>query len=501
MQIIETTNEGLKKGLKIILPGSSLAEQVNKRLLEIGKTIRLPGFRVGKVPLNVLKTRYEAAVYGEVLDKAIQESCEKALKEKKIQPVAQPKVEFEKLDKGEDVEFTIEVETLPEIKDIDFKNIKIEKPVAKVKDSQVKEALEKVADQRREKTELKKARAVKKGDMINFDFEGKIDGVAFPGGTAQGFELEIGSGQFIPGFEDQVVGKKIGEEADIKVTFPEEYGAKDLAGKDAIFTIKVHKIFEMSKPKLDDDFAKNLGAPDLKAVKEDIRKKLQSEYEEFSFAKAKRQVLDQLADSSDFEVPETLINQEFDQIWAQIEQDKENGRLDEEDAKKSDEELKEDYKEISVRRIRLGLVLADIGTKNKINVTQDEINKKVNEEANRFPQQREQIIKIYQERPELLNNIRGPLFEDKVVDFILTQAKVSDKEVDLEELLKPVEEDIKPKKTKKAAAKKKPAAKKEEKPKAETKKKAAAKKPAAKKTTAKASEKKDSTAKKKTAKK
>lgn len=502
MQIIETTNEGLKKGLKIILPGNKLAEQVNTRLEELCKTIRLPGFRPGKVPLKVVKMRYEDAVYGEVVDKSIQESCEKALVEKEYKPASQPKVDIIKFEKGEDLELSLEVEVLPEIPDVDLKKFKIEKPVAKVSTEQVESSLKQLAEQHASshKTEIKKKRALKKGDIANFDFTGRINGEEFAGGAAEGFELEIGSGQFIPGFEDQMVGLKIGEEKDLTVKFPENYGAKDLAGQDAVFTVKIHKIFEKTAPKIDDDFAKSLGLDNLKALKDSIESRIQKESENLSFAKVKRQVLDNLADTVEIDMPPSMIEQEFEQIWKQIEEDKKAGRLDEEDSKKSDKQLKEDYTEIAVRRIKLGLVLADIGSKQKIQVTNDEVNNWIAAEANKYPEQREMVYKIYQENPQLLQNIRGPIFEDKVVQYILDNADVKEKKVSMEDLLAPEEPAAKPKKkaAKKAAPKKEAKTSEKKATEKDTKKKATST-AAKKKTVAAKDDKKKTTAKPKTA--
>lgn len=475
MQVTETKSEGLSREFKIAIPAAEIDERVNDRLKEYATQAQMPGFRPGKVPVSLLKKRYGDAVRGEVLEQAVNTNTQRMMSEKEIRPAGQPKVDVQTFEEGSDLEFTVNLDVMPEITQPDFSKIKIEKMVVKVEDKEVEEQLERLADMHKESQPISDDRASKSGDVLVIDFLGKVDGEAFAGGAAEGYNLELGSGSFIPGFEDQLIGVKAGEEKEVNVTFPEEYGAEELAGKDAVFECKVHEIREAVAVAIDDELAKKMGKDSLDDLKQAMAEERSREYGELTRMRLKRSLLDQLADLADFDVPPGLMEDEFNAIWDQFQQEKEAGNLDEEEAAKSDDEQKEELRGIAERRVRLGLMLSEIGRQNEINVGQDEINRALFQAAQRYPGQEQQVIEFYRSNPEAMQQLTGPLYEDKVVDFVVELADVSETKVSLDEMLKEPEEAAakaaKPAK-KKAAAKKKTAAKK----KAPAKKKAAAKK-------------------------
>jgi len=459
MQVTETNAEGLKREFKIVVPADKIEAERTSRLEELSKQIRLPGFRPGKVPLALMKKRYGANVMGEVLEQTVQSCTQDVLSERDLKPAMQPKIEVISFDEGKDLEYSLSVEILPEIAQMDLKKVKLEKQKAKIADSEVEEALTRIADSRKTLEASDSKRKAKKGDTLEIDFVGRVGGEEFPGGKGEGYDLELGSGTFIPGFEDQLVGAKPGETHTVTVTFPEEYHAADLAGKEAEFEVVVKAHKDAKTPEIDDEFAKSIGFDDLDGLKAAVREQIEKEYAGVTRSRMKRQLLDALADMADVEVPPGMVEQEFEAIWRQIEDAKANDRLDEEDKGKSDEELKDEYQALAERRVRLGLLLADIGQKNEIQITQEDLNRAILEEARRFPGQEQMVFQYFQSNPQALDQLRAPLYEDKVVDFIFEMADVSEKEVSPEELTAEPEEDAdKPKK--KAAAKKKAPAKK-----------------------------------------
>jgi trigger factor len=435
MQVTETKAEGLKRAYKVVLSAGSLEERIQGRLKEISTQVNIPGFRPGKVPASILKKRYGPSVMGEVLDRAIQESTQKTLTDNEIRPASQPKVEITAFDEGQDLEFTIDVETLPEISEVDFKAIKLERLVSEVKDEDIQQSLEQIAQSRQTTNPLKTKRMCKKGDIVAIDFVGKVGGEEFAGGKGEDYKLELGSGTFIPGFEEQVIGKKPGESVTVTVTFPEEYHNADLAGKEAEFDVKLHAIEEKVVPEIDDELAKQMGKETLEELKDAISDELKSQYARSAHGLLKRDLMDELAKIDSFELPESMVDAEFKAIWEQIEAAKKADQLDEEDKGKSDEELEAEYKDIAARRVRLGLLLSDVGEKNQIKVEQEDVNRALMAEASRYPGQEKMVIEYYQKNPEAISNLQAPIFEDKVVDFVIELADVSDKTVTPEELL------------------------------------------------------------------
>lgn len=481
MQVTETKAEGLKHGFKVVVPAETIAAKVTDKIKSIGENATIPGFRKGKAPESFLRQRYEKAVMGEVLDELIQSETSKTLSDRSLRPAMRPKIEITAFDEGKDLEFTLDVEVVPEITPVDFATISLEKLIADIPEEEIEKALERLAAARSDSEPVKEDRAAKNGDVAVIDFVGSIDGVEFPGGKGENYSLELGSGSFIPGFEDQLVGKKAGEKVDVKVPFPADYHAKDLAGKDAVFAVTVKELRAKKAAEINDEFAKFFGKNSLDELREMIRGELLREYESVSMSNLKRVLLDALAEAHDFPVPESMLDLEFDAIWKQVQAAKDKNQLDEDDAGKSDDELRDEYRAIAERRVRLGLLLAEIGMKNKITVTDADLNRAIMMEARQFPGQEKAVFDFYAKHPEMLDRLRAPLFEEKVIDFILKAVKLNEKKVTPEELYKADAEDAK-----KPAKKAKKAAKAEDK----TEEKKPAKKAKAKEETADAEEKK-----------
>ena len=439
MQVIDKVSDGLKREFNVVVTAAAIEEKVEARLTEVGQQVRLPGFRPGKVPRDILKKRFGQSVRGEVLERTIDESTQQALTEKAIKPALQPKVELVSFDEGKDLEFAIKVEVLPEIAAADFSSIALSRDVATVQDSEVTKAIETLLSSRATTEAVTETRAAANGDVLVTDFVGRIDGTPFEGGTAQGASIELGSGSFIPGFEEQLIGVKAGETKELKVTFPKEYQAAELAGKDAVFEVKVTELRRKIIPELTEDFAKSVGAESVEAMRTRAREMIQSQYDELSRLRLKRQLLDKLAETNSFAVPQGMVDAEFDAIWRQVEEAKKAGQLDAADRDKSDDDLKTEYRNIAERRVRLGLLLSDVGTKNAITVAPEDFSAAVMAEARRYPGQEGAVVNHYQRNPQALETLRAPLFEEKVVDYILGKAQITDKVVTVEELQKDVD--------------------------------------------------------------
>jgi trigger factor len=436
MQVTELSAEGLKHQFKIVVPSSELTSKIDERLAEMAKTAALPGFRPGKVPVSLLKKQYGQALFGEAVEAAVNTSTAKAIEDRGLKPALQPRVDLKQLEEGKDVEFEVVVEVLPEIGKLDFSGVELERLKAEVPEKDIDEALERIAKANREQKPVDPPRAAQKGDAIKLDFVGSVDGVEFPGGAAQDYVLEIGSGSFIPGFEDQLVGAEIDKPVDVKVTFPAEYGAPELAGKDAVFKCTVKEVLEYVDKPADDELAKKNNFENLEAMRKAIGERIGQDYTQISRTMIKRQLLDKLADSHKFAVPEGLVEGEFNAIWQRIEEAKKNGQKVEED----EEKMRKEYRDIAERRVRLGLLLADVGRSNSIDVTPEELNQAAMREAMRYQGQERQVLEYFSKNPEVKDQLRAPIFEEKTVDFILELAKVSEKSVTPEELLKAARE-------------------------------------------------------------
>jgi trigger factor len=434
MQITETNAEGLKHEFTVVIASNDIEQKMQDRLIEIGKTVRLPGFRPGKVPMPLLRKRYGASLLGEVLESTVSDSSAKAIADKGLRPAMQPKVEIVSFKEGTDLEYKLAVEVMPEIKPVDFAEIELERLRPEVPEEEVDKALVRIAEPHRKGEKVE--RPAEKGDVVVMDFVGSVDGTEFPGGSATDHRLELGSGRFIPGFEDQLVGVKADDERTVEVTFPADYGSEDLAGKAAKFAIKVKAVEAMQPATIDDEFAKELGFDDLAGLRKGVRDQLERDYGGLARQRIKRKLLDELAARHDFPVPPGMADLEFDTIWKQFEQAREQNKdAVAEDAGKSDDELKAEYRTIAERRVRLGLLLAQIGESNSLTVSPEEVNRALFEEARKHQGYEKQVIEFYRGNPQAMANLRAPIFEDKVVDFILEIAKVTDKPVSIAELL------------------------------------------------------------------
>jgi trigger factor len=434
MQVTETNAAGLQHDFKVVIAAGDIARKVDSRLVDVGKDVRLPGFRPGKVPMKILKQRFGGSVLGEVLDQTIRESSASLLDERGLRPAGQPKIEITSFDEGKDLEFGLSVEVLPEIVTMDLATIELERLKVETGDDEIESALQRLAEQRKTTEPIAGKRMSKKGDTVVIDFVGSIDGVPFEGGAATDYPLELGSSSFIPGFEEQLVGVKAGDAKDVEVAFPEDYGSADLAGKQAVFATTVKELRESKLPAIDDEFATGVGFDNLDALKTAVAEQIGGEYAQVARDAMKRKLLDILADAHDFEVPAGMVDGEFEGIWKQVEQARESDQLDDDDKARSEDELRAQYREIAERRVRLGLLLSDIGEKNGLTVTQEEVNRAIMQQARRMPGQEQQVIQFFRDNPDAQRNLQAPIFEDKVVDFIVEMAKVSERAVSLEEL-------------------------------------------------------------------
>ncbi len=435
MQVTESKNDGLSREYSITVPAEDIERRVEARLSEVGGQVNIPGFRPGKVPMKILKQRFGDSVLGEVLEQSVNETSQSVLEERALRPAMQPKIEIESFEKGSDLVYKMGVEVMPDIEPMDFSKLEVTKLVPEISEEEVDQALEGIAKDQRSTKPIEADRPAQEGDVLVVDFVGKIDGEAFEGGSAEDYRLELGCGRFIPGFEEQLVGAKAGQDVEVKVTFPSDYGSEALAGKDAVFETKVKEIHQYEDVQIDDEFAKSLGLDSLEALRTTIRDKLSGDYSEVARGRMKRELLDQLYAAHDFEVPPGMVESEFEQIWQQFEQARDEGRLDEEDQAKDEETLKQEYRDIAHRRVQLGLLLSHVGEQANVEVTQDELNRAVVREAQRYPGQEREVFEAYTKNPEMMGQLRAPIFEDKTIDYILEMAQVTEKPISVEELL------------------------------------------------------------------
>ena len=460
MEVTETSAEGLKHEFKVVVEGPAIEARVDAKLGELATTISLPGFRPGKVPMSLLKKRYGGTVIGEVIEETVNEGAQQALSDQGLRPALQPKIEITKFEEGGELEYTLSVEVLPEIAADDFSSIEVEQLKAQPTDEDVQSHLERLADAQTT-FEAEENRSAVPGDAVVIDFVGKQDGTEFEGGSAKDFQLVLGSGSFIPGFEEQLIGVVAGQNLDVKVTFPEAYSAAELAGQDAVFEVDVKEVKRPEAAAIDDEFAKKMGLESLDELKKTLTDQIKSDYDRVARNRVKRKLLDELAEQYEFEVPTGLVDAEFDGIWQQFGEQIAKSDGEDGESGKSEEEFKADYKEIAERRVRLGLLLSEVGTRNNIEVHQEELNQAMAEQARRHPGQEREFIQHLQDNPDAMGQIRAPIFEDKVVDFILEMVTVTEREVAPEELLKEPEDgeaEEKPKEKSKEKAKAKPKA-------------------------------------------
>lgn len=439
MQIQQTKAEGLLRSYRVTIPAADIESQLQEKLMEMGAKVRVPGFRPGKVPMAMLKQRYGASVMGEVVDNAVTKAASQTIEQEKIKPAMQPRAEDMEYEEGKDLSYTLHIEVLPEFTVVDLKTITVERPVAKADETLVVEGLERLSKNYRQTKKIDEDRPSQKGDVVLIDFQGTVDGVARPGMDAVDFELELGSGRFIDNFEDQLVGKKVGDDVTVNVTFPENYGEKSLSGKAAVFAVKLKELRILADAEINDEFAQSFGKETVAELRAAIEEQLQREVKGAVRARMKRDLLDKLADAHSFDLPQGLLDAEFRQIWDQVEQAQKHGQLPEADKAKSEDQLKADYRNIAERRVRLGLVLSEIGNSNNITVTTEELSQELMATVRRYPGQEQQIYKYYQQNPAALATLRAPIFEEKVVDFALELVVAKDYDISARDLFAQIE--------------------------------------------------------------
>src|SRR5271169_2259369 len=476
MQVTETSADGLKREFRIVVPAGELEDKVVSRLDELGRTIRLPGFRPGKVPMQILRRRYGPSVLGDVVESTVQGSSEDTIREHNLRPALPPKVDIVSFSEGADLEYKMLVEILPEIPEPNFADLGIERLIVEVPEESVDAAIARIAEQQRKSEPVE--RPAQSGDIIVVDVEGRVGDREIPGASGKDRQIMLGSGSFIPGFEEQLIGAAGNEHRTVRVTFPEDYGAAELAGKEAEFAVDVKEVRERAPVAIDDELGKAVGLESLAELRLEVQQQMERDYAMASRLRLKRALLDKLAERYDFAVPPGMVELEFNNIWAQhqAEQERQGGRDGDAGAEAApvsggaateaaeapaaaapssegepaagveaaeaeivadsgEESLKNEYNKIAERRVRLGLLLAEVGRSNNITVTQEEINQAITREVRRHPGYERQALEFYRQNPEAVANLRAPIFEDKVVDFIVELAKVDERRVTPQELL------------------------------------------------------------------
>ena len=454
MQVTETSADGLKREYTITVPAGDLEQEINRRLGEIGRQVRLPGFRPGKVPMQILRTRFGPSVRGEVLQSTLQASSAEAINERQLRPALPPKVDILSAGEGADLEYKMAVEVLPEIPEPSFADLDIERLVVEVQDEEVDRAVERIAEQQR-KSEVVE-RPAERGDILLVDSEGRIGEHEIPGAGGKDRRIVLGTVNSLPGLEDQLVGATAGEHRKVRVTFPTDYAVADLAGKDADFDVDVKEVRRHLPTAIDDELGQAVGLENLAELRQELRQRLQRDYDAASRLRLKRSLLDKLAERYDFPVPPGMVDLEFDNIWRQYETQKAlPPAVADVDAmpaagaagadaipatpapgmSQSDEAAKGEYRRIAERRVRLGLLLAEVGRRNNITVGPDEVNQAIAREARRHPGHERQVIDFYRQNPGTIDTLRAPIFEDKVIDFIVELAKIGERKVTPQELL------------------------------------------------------------------
>ncbi|HZB37145.1 MAG TPA: trigger factor [Beijerinckiaceae bacterium] len=449
MQVTETLSQGLKREFQVVLPAAELEERLASELSTLKDKVRLNGFRPGKVPVAHLRKVYGRSVMADVVQNAVNEANRKIVDDNGLKLAQEPKVEFpenkedveQALQAKADLAFKIALEVLPSFELADLSDVTVTKPVAEVSDSEVEEALQRMAD--RNRPYAAKDGEAAKGDRVVVDFVGRIEGEEFQGGKGEGVEVTLGSGGFIPGFEDQLVGGKAGEERKVTVRFPENYGAAHLAGKEAEFDVTVKEVQAPGEVAIDDDFAKGFGMDSLDKLKDAVRGSIQRDYDLQGRRKLKKELLDALDAKYAFELPPTLVEQEFAAVWSQVEADLKNNSKSFADEGTTEDEARAEYRRIAERRVRLGLVLAQTGDRANVQVSDDEVSQALVERVRQYPGQERQVWEFYQKNPQARAELRAPLFEEKVVDHVLAQVKVVEEPVSKEKLFSE-DEDEKP---------------------------------------------------------
>jgi trigger factor len=449
MQVTETVNEGLKRSLKVVVDASELEQDFSSRLGELSGQVRLKGFRPGKVPVSHLRRVFGKSVMAEVVQKKVDDSTKRALAERQLKPAYSPQIELpqdqeemQKVMEGKgDLAFTMTFEIVPQIEVKDFGTIEIDRMTVDVADEHIDEALKKIAGQHKNFKPKEQGAKAESGDRVVISFLGKIDGEPFEGGSADDVPLELGSGQFIPGFEDQLIGAEIGEALSVNVNFPADYSVAKLAGKPAVFDVQVKAVEASSSTEIDDALAQKLGLENLAALKDNVKNRISVEFAQMSAMKLKRDMLDRLDAQYNFDLPQRLVDAEFNQIWLALQREMQRSGKTFVDEGTTEDEARKEYQAIANRRVRLGLLLGTVGEQAGITITDEEMQRALIDRARQFPGQERRVIDYYRKNSNALLELRGPVFEQKVVDYIVAQAKVAEKKVTREELARAVEED------------------------------------------------------------
>jgi len=442
MQTVETLNEGLKRAYTLTIAAKDIAARVEQEVTRLAPTVRMPGFRPGKVPANLVKKMHGEALQGDALNTSVQEAVQSLIGKEKLRPAMSPSVELgEGYEHGKDAEVKVALEVLPEIAAPSLDGLKLERLTVEASADAIDEAVLRIAQQQKNFKDAPKAHKAATGDLVVMDFVGKVDGTPFDGGTGEGMSVEIGTGRLIPGFEDQLIGVKANDEKTITVTFPADYNVDYLKGKEATFDLVISDVRVADEAKADDDFAKSLGLEGIDQLRDLMKGQLEQEFNQLTRTHMKRRLLDQLAASHDFDVPPSMVDAEFNQIWAQLEHEA-GQEADPEAARVEMEKDREEYLAIAVRRVRLGLLLSEIGQANNVQISAPEMNRLIQQAAMQYPQQdRERFVQYVQQDPMAAAQIRAPLYEDKVVDFLFSTADITDRAVTREELEAAIEAD------------------------------------------------------------
>ncbi|KRB86046.1 trigger factor [Sphingomonas sp. Root710] len=442
MQTVETLNEGLKRAYAVTIPANDVAKRVEAEIKSIAPQIRMPGFRPGKVPVNLVKKMHGPSIEQDVLNKTVQDGIQQLLAEQKLRPAMQPSVELDEgYEPGKDVALKVELEVLPDVPAPSIDGLKLERLTVAAAEEVIDEQLKRIAGQQKQYDDAMEGHPAVEGDLVVMDYAGSVDGVAFDGGTGEGMSVELGSGRLIPGFEEQLEGVKKGEARTLNVTFPKDYGEKSLAGKKAVFEVTVTDVRVPREAKVDEDFAKSLGLQGLDQLRELLKGQIEQELNGLTRTHMKRKLLDQLAANHSFPVPPSMVDAEFQQIWAQLEHEASHEE-DPEAARAEMEKDRADYQAIAERRVRLGLLLSEIGQQNGVEVNQQEMQRLILQAAQQYgPKDRDRFIQYVQQDPMAAAQLRAPLYEDKVVDFLFEKAEITDRTVTREELEAAIEAD------------------------------------------------------------
>lgn len=434
MQVTELESQGLKKKFKVVVNKTQIDTAVEAELREAGKQIKIPGFRPGYIPMKVLQQRYGKSVRADAVKQVIQRTSAEVISDKKIRPVLAPQITIEDYKEGEDVAYSMVVESFPEMPEIDLAKVTLKRSTFEITEKDIDEAQARVAEQNATFVAAPADTKASLGNVVTIDFKGMIDGVAFEGGTAADFDLELGSHRFIEGFEEQLVDTKAGDKRDVKVTFPQHYQAKELAGKDAVFEVDVKAVKTKQPGVIDEEFAKARGFDSVEKIRDAIKAQMTNEYNNMVRNQLKKELFDALEEKCEFVLPESMVELEFNSIWERMQQAKAQGDTSEEG--KSDDELKAEYREIAKRRVKLGLYLAEVGNKQKIQISREELMRSVVQQASMFPGQEKMVMDFYRNNPERLEDLRGPILEEKAVDYLLSKVAYDDYKVSLEALAK-----------------------------------------------------------------